>query len=321
MAKGNNFGLRTRDLGKAGQFATYAAAKEGHMAYATAADVGQRWQAFAAFARAEGVKRMESVTAQLVTSYAQGIAARVEQGELSPAYGQNLVSAANTVMSLATRGEWTSVSPTKDGGIAARENVRTQAPDGLDRDAVIKAADGLRSAGNPNGAAVIELARDLGLRAKEASLLDARRALAEGQQRGRITISAGTKGGRMREIPAHSDPKATLTSQQLDTLARAAAVQDRARSLVPEKQTWAQWENGGLRETREALQAQGIARIHELRSAYAVDRYRQETRGHLPRMMGGKASRAADRAARLVIAQELGHSRIAITVSYLGTLR
>lgn len=314
MAKGTNYGLRTRDLGKAGQFAANAAARAGNMSYASAAAVGQRWQAFAAYARAEGVKRLEGVTGQLVASYAQGIAGRVADGELSAAYGQNLVSAVNSVMGLATRGEWASVSPTKDGGIAARVNVRTEAPGGLDRGAVAATADLLRSAGNANGAAVVELARDLGLRAKEASLLDARRALQEGQERGRVTISAGTKGGRVREVPIRHPG-------QLETLARAAAVQGQARSLVPAGQTWASWEAGGLREAREALQGQGISRIHELRSAYAVDRYREETKGHLPRMMGGKASRAADRAARLVIARELGHSRIAVTVSYLGSMR
>lgn len=313
MAKGNNFGLKTRDMAKAGRFAVNAAAREGSMAYATAAAVGQRWQAFAAYAKAEGAQRLEGVTGQLVASYAQAIAGKVAAGELSPAYGQNLVSAVNSVMTLATKGEWASVSPTKDGGIAGRVNVKTEAPDGLDKATVAGVADALRSAGNANGAAVVELARDFGLRAKEGSLLDARRALQEAQGRGRVTISAGTKGGRVREVPI-------THAGQLETLARAAAVQGQARSLVPVAQTWAQWRAGGLRAAREALQTQGIRRIHELRSAYAVDRYRQET-GHLPRMMGGQANRTADRAARLVVARELGHSRIAITVSYLGSMR
>lgn len=313
MAKGNNYGLRTRDMGKAGQFAANAAAREGSMAYASAAAVGDRWQAFADYAKGEGVRRLEGVTGQLVASYAQDIAARVRAEELSPAYGQNLVSAVNTVMTLATRGTWASVSPTRDGGIAARVNVRTEAPGGLDRATVASVADQLRGGGNAHGAAVVELARDFGLRGKEASLLDAGRALQEGQARGAVTISAGTKGGRVREVPI-------THPGQLATLARAAAVQGQARSLVPAAQTWAQWRAGGLREAREALQGQGIGRLHDLRAAYAVDRYRQET-GHLPRMMGGQASRTADRAARLVVAHELGHSRIAITVSYLGSMR
>lgn len=313
MAKGNNYGLRTRDLGKAGQFAMNNAAREGSASYATAAAVGERWQAFAAFAKGEGVKRLEGVTEQLVASYAQSIAATVKAGDRSPAYGQNLVSAVNSVMSLVTQGEWKSVSPTKDGGIAARDNVRTEAPQGLNRGDVTAITDGMHINGQARGAVIIELARDLGLRTKEGSLLNAQQALKEGSERGWVTISEGTKGGRMREVP--------ITHQnQLETLAKAAAIQGNHRSLVPSAQTWAQWRAGGLRQARETLQANGISRIHELRSAYAVERYHTLT-GQLPKMMGGNADKAADRAARLVVAGELGHARIAITVSYLGSMK
>lgn len=313
MAKGNNYGLKTRDIGKAGRFAMNNAAREGSASYATAAAVGERWQAFAAFAKDEGVKRLEGVTEQIVASYAQSIAATVKSGDLSPAYGQNLVSAVNSVMSLVTRGEWKSVSPTKDGGIAARDNVRKEAPEGFNRGDVTAIADEMRNDGEARCAVILELARDLGLRSKEASLLNAQQALKEGSERGWVTISEGTKGGRVREVP--------ITHQtQLETLATAAAVQGAHRSLVPAAQSWAQWRAGGLRQARETLQAHGISRIHELRSAYAVERYQALT-GQLPKMMGGNVDKAADRAARLVIAKELGHSRVAITVSYLGSMK
>lgn len=314
MAKGNNFGLKTRDMGKAGQFAANAAAKDGAMSYSSAATLGDRWQSFATFAKGEGTKRLEGVTEQLVATYAQGIAARVAAGELSPAYGQNLVSAVNAVMGLATRGDWVAVSPTKDGGISARSNIRTQAPDGLDRSAVATAATAIQQAGNPHGAAVVELARDLGLRAKEASLLDAGRALREGVEHGQVTIRDGTKGGRARQVPITDD-------RQLSTLARAAGVQGDARSLVPADQSWKTWQGDGLRQARETLQAMGISRIHELRSAYALERYQAITQGQMPKFMGGQVSQGIDRAARLTIANELGHSRIAVTVSYLGAMR
>lgn len=313
MAKANNYGLRTRDIGKAGRFAVNALAREGKMGYATAATVGQRWQSFASYAKAEGVKRLEYVTAHLAASHGQALAVRVADGELSAAYAQNLVSAINTVMGHVTQGEWQSVSPTVDTGIASRVNVRTEIPDGFDRQAVMVAVDALRSACMENGAAVVGLARDLGLRAKEGSLLDAKRALQEAYDTGRVTVANGTKGGRIREVPITSE-------RQLETLAYAASVQGGARSLVPTDQTWAQWEEGGLRAAREVLQRHEISRIHELRSAYAVDRYQALT-GHLPRAFGGNATKAVDKAARLTIARELGHSRIAIAVSYIGSAR
>lgn len=314
MAKGNNFGLKTRDTGKAGRFALNAAARNGDISYSTAATVGDRWQLFANYAKSEGIKRMEGVTTEAVVAYAKGLAATVKVGDMSAGYAQNLVSAINTTMNLATAGRWKSVSPTKDGSIGARDNVRTAVPEGLDRSTVSTATDAMRRSGNERGAAVVELARELGLRAKEASLIDARSALQQANENGRVTLAAGTKGGRARDVPLSS-------VSQLDALGRAAAAQGEARSLVPPEQSWAQWREGGLREARQTLQAQGISRIHELRSAYAFERYRQHTRGHKPRLAGGQASKAVDRAARLTIARELGHSRVSITVSYLGSMR
>lgn len=314
MARANNYGLKTRDLAKAGAFAANRAAREGATSYASAAALGDRWQAFAAYAKGEGIRRMEHVTAQLAAAYGQGIAARVEAGELSASYGQNLVSAVNSVMRLASQGQWQSVSPTTDCGIEKRSNVRQEAPQGIERGTVAIVADTLRSSGQERGAAVVELAREFGLRSKEASLIDARGALrqvlSQPPGQGSVSIISGTKGGRARTIPVTSQ-------QQIEALARAADAQDGARSLVPPEQSWREWQEGGLRNAREALQAAGIGRIHELRAAYAAERYQQIT-GHLPPMLGGLASREDDRAARLTIAEELGHSRVAIMTAYIG---
>lgn len=311
MARANNYDLKTRDLAKAGVFAANRAAREGDASYASAAALGERWQAFATYARQAGIRRLEHVTAQHVAAYGQGIAARVAAGELSAAYGQNLVSAVNSVMRLASQGQWQSVSPTKDCGIEQRTNVRQEAPQGIEHRTVVTVADTLRSDGQARGAAVVELARALGLRSKEASLINAKGALRQAQQDGKVRVTSGTKGGRSREVPI-THPR------QLEALTRAAAAQGDARSLVPPQQTWREWREGGLRDAREALQAADIGRLHELRAAYAAERYQQLT-GHLPTLLGGQASREADQAARLTIAQELGHGRVAIMTSYLGS--
>lgn len=313
MAKGNNYGLQTRDMAKAGTFAANNAARNGSMSYASAATVSERWQHFAAYAKEEGRQRLEGVTAQLVAAYGQMIAARVSAGDLSAAYGQNLVSAVNTVMTLATKGQWQSVSPTKDCGIAKRSNLRIEIPQGLDRKSVNTVTNVMYSNGQERGAVIVELARELGLRSKESSLIDAKGTLKQALERGVVSITHGTKGGRSREVPI-------LKQSQLATLQRAADLQKNARSLVPPEQTWAQWREGGLRAARETIQQHNINRLHELRAAYAVERYQQIT-GQLPPAMSGSASREADRSARLVIAQELGHSRISIMTAYLGGAR
>lgn len=307
-AKGNNFGLKTRDLAKAGTFAMNNAAREGNASYSTAATVSERWQQFASFAKSEGVKRLEGVTPDLVQKYAENLAEKSKNGELSMSYSQNMVSAVNTVMKNATLGKWQSVSPTKSG-IGARSNIRTEVPQGVDRASVAAVAAGL----SDRGAAVVGLARDFGLRSKEASLIDARAAQAEASRTGQVTISAGTKGGRARTMPVN-------TAQQRETLQLAAKVQGDSRSLVPASQSWAQWRSGELRTVRETLKNSGMTGLHELRAAYAYQRY-SEISGQKPRLGGGNPDKQTDRETRLTIAHELGHSRVQITTSYIGSMK
>ncbi len=307
-----NYGLGSRYMSTAGQFACNASARAGTMSYSSAATVGERWSLFADWARSEGgAKKMEQVDAGLVARYGHMLAEQVDHGERSPAYAQNLVSAVNTVMDLATRGGWASVSPTRDCGIAQRCAVREEAPSSHDRDRYGQALEALRSRGLERQATVAELARELGLRSKEASLLDAHRALQEAQGRGAVAITAGTKGGRSREVPV-------LAARQMETLERAAAVQGADRSLVPAAQSWAQWRDGGLRDGREILQGQEMGGYHDLRAGYACERYDALT-GHAAPVLGGEIrDRDADRAAREQIARELGHGRIDVVAEYIG---
>ena len=58
-----------------------------------------------------------------------------------------------------------------------RSHARDSPPSGLERTVVQQLAQSLRAAGHERVAAVAELARDLGLREREASMLDARAAL------------------------------------------------------------------------------------------------------------------------------------------------
>lgn len=308
----NNYGLGTREMGKAGTFAANAAARAGNLSYASAATIGERWQRFNSWARAEqGIKRMEQVGRQAVEAYGRNLAEQVESGRLSAAYAQNLVSAVNTVMDLATHGRWEAVAPTRTCGIAKRSSVRTVAPTGSDRVECRSAINALRDSGLERQAAIAGLARELGLRSKEASLLNARAALAEAAERGRVTISEGTKGGRVREVPI-------ATPGALEALRTASKVQGEMRNLIPEQESWRKWREGGLRDGREALQALGIARYHDLRAAYACERYEALT-GHPAPVLGGSiADRAKDRDARLRISAELGHGRIEVVAAYIG---
>ena len=297
--RGNNFGLKTRAMAKAGRFAMNAS-------FSTAATIADRFNLFSQFAKDRGLRRLEEITVNLVTDYGQALARQVEEGDLSAAYAQNLVSAVNTVMQAATRGNWQSVSPTKTCKIPQRCHVRENTPASTDRGLVDRAM----AAMSERGRAITCLARDLGLRSKESSLIDAKAAFTEAKQSKKVTIVHGTKGGRKREVPINNE-------QQLVSLGLASEVQGEARSLVPEDQTWAQFYEGDLRDIREILQAHGMTGLHDLRAGYACGRYQNLT-GELPPLNGGQVSKADDMAARKVIAVELGHGRTDVVNSYIG---
>ena len=304
--RGNNYGLQTRDMAKAGHFAMNREAANGAASFSTAATVGDRFNRFAELAKADGLRRLEEVTRDQVTAYGQTLADQVAEGTLSAAYAQNLVSAVNTVMNAATRGQWQSVSPTRECGIAHRSSVRETPSMAIDRSRV----EAAQAAMNDRSQAITDLARDLGLRSKEASLINARGALNEARETGRVTIVDGTKGGRARQVPITQE-------RQIASLERAALVQGEARSLIPQGQTWTQFRDGELREIRETLQDQGLTGLHDLRAGYASERYQALT-GERPPLEGGQVSKADDKAAREILAVELGHGRIDVIASYIG---
>lgn len=304
-----NYGLGTRDMAQAGRLALSKACKQGELSFSSVDTISDRWSHFAAFAKSEGVGRMERITPELVTEYGRGLSGLVESGKMTPSYAQNMVSAVNTVLHQVR--DWKSVSPTKDCQIAARSNVRDTPPNGIDRLELSRALDALHDAGQHRGAAVAELARELGLRSKEASLLDASKALKEAQNKAAVTVFEGTKGGRAREVPI-------TRPEQLTALEKAASIQGSDRALIPRDQNWQQWRDGELRDTRETLQNHGIERLHDLRAAYAVERYETLT-GTLAPVFGAEIQdRQADYAAREQISNELGHDRIEVVASYIG---
>ena len=77
-----NFGLGSRDMGTAGQYALNNAAQSGGVSFSTAATNGDRWQSFADWAKEEGVKKMEAFINESLTreiaEFAQDKAAVVE---------------------------------------------------------------------------------------------------------------------------------------------------------------------------------------------------------------------------------------------------
>ncbi|WP_312283865.1 integrase domain-containing protein [Candidatus Igneacidithiobacillus taiwanensis] len=300
-----NYGIGTRDLGSAGRL--WLQRPQSGLSYSSIATYSQRWEgSFVPFAKAQGVKRMEHITKELVSDYANHL---IQQGQ-SAATIKNNIAAINAVMKQANSG-WQAVKPSEIG-VPKRSYVRTESPI-LDRDPLVRAKASLSDG---RAKAIIDLTRELGLRRKEASLLDARKAIKEVRTKGQVTITEGTKGGRTRVIP--------ITNQrQIDSLQKAANVQGKGEhSMIPADKSYRSFRPVLDRANEALVRETGGQTFHDLRSAFACERYKAITGSPAPVIAGHRvASKADDHMARVQIAKELGHGRTDVTAAYLGSSR
>ena len=304
-----NYGLGSRDMVSAASIALNLETQKKGVGYSSVGSHLDRFKLFARFVKKLGIGRMERITFDLLVRYGKMQADKVDAEEMQASYAQNLVSSVNSVMTLATNGDWKSVSPTKDCGIPKRSRIRNNPT--VSYELVSEAIQNLWIKGLNRQAVVAELALHLGLRSKEASLLNAVSAYNQAFRTGSVSITDGTKGGRLRELK-------TLSDIQLRILQTASEIQGDARAVMPADKNWKQWREGGLREGREFLKNESIGGYHELRACYAACRYESLTGSSAPCNGGLILDKDLDKEARLQISQELGHNRIDISSAYIG---
>jgi len=287
---------------------------EGH--YATRAAHAERWQQFVAYARTVGITDARQINRGTVEKYGQQLAEQARQGARTVSYAQNLLSTVNVVMQTMRGDKALQVSPA--ALVGQRAHVRNSPPAGMERDQVERAIQVLREKGEIQTAAVASLARDLGLRFREASLLDAKGAMKQAQSLGKINVTEGTKGGRGREV----DRWVPVTERALQSLVTAAKLQEDARNLIPKDMAFSQWKDHAHHAWLQIAETLGLHSFHDLRAAYACERYQHITGYPAPAVAGERqASKHDDQAARRVIAEELGHGRTEVTVAYVGSAR
>ena len=148
-----------------------------------------------------------------------------------------------------------------------------------------------------------------GLRAREAMQLRPHVA----DKGSYLALMVGTKGGRDRVVPIDTpDKRALIDRAKTFAAAKLASTSDPARTLAQAKNHY-----------YHVLRSCGITRAdgitgHGLRHGYANDRY-QQIAGQPSPVRGGTAPDPdTDQAARLEVAEELGHSRASVTTHYLG---
>jgi len=287
---------------------------EGH--YGTQASHTERWRQFCAYAREEGVRDVRQVTADLVTDYGRSLQQQVTNDEIAVSYAQNLLSSVNVVLEAMRGDSQVRVSPS--GLVGERNNVRQSAPAGLARERLQQVVSDLRDRSEARVAVVAELARDLGLSFREATLLDARMALQQAGHKGAVNITEGTKGGRGHSIDRWVPVLPVTTA----TLHRAAEVQGNAHNLIPEGNHYQQWRDHAYHAWSRVAHDTELKGFHDLRAAYACMRYEQLTGYPAPVVTGERtADKENDKAARAIIAAELGHGRVDVVSAYIGSAR
>ncbi|MDY7063886.1 hypothetical protein PsexTeo8_02860 [Pseudomonas extremaustralis] len=314
---GRNFGYG-RQLSYAGPQALRDMFGGGH--YGTVKAHSDRWQAFVHWCRSEagpGVNDARQIDRQTLLNYAGYLRQQVEQGELAIATAQNRLSSVNRTMAALRGDQYVKVPSPSKALRMQRTTVRTTIPQGQNREQVMRIVDALHEQ-HPRAAAIAQLARATGMRLREAILADLPRLQREAEQLGRINIQDGTKGGR----GGASAPRwISVDDQVREALSYAELVSpEGSHNLLAPNESYLDFQQRIVRPARDFLHAHNVKGFHELRAAYACERYEQITR-HLAPINGGGSGRfdpRLDRKARTQISYELGHSRIDVVSAYIG---
>ena len=315
---GRNFGYG-RQLSYAGPQALKDLFGGGH--YGTVKAHSDRWQAFVRWCRSEdgpGFNDARQIDRQTLLDYAGYLRQQVEQGELAIATAQNRLSSVNRTMAALRGDQYVKVSsPSKALGLQ-RTTARTVTPQGQDREQVKRIVEALCEHQLPRAAAIVQLARATGMRLREAILADLPRLKHEAEQYGKINIQDGTKGGRS----GASAPRWIREDDHIrDALRFAEKVSpDDSRNLLAPNERYLDFLQGIVGPARDILYKNNLKGFHELRAAYACERYEQIT--HHPAPINGghcyQLNRHLDQEARVQISYELGHGRIGVVSAYIG---
>ena len=264
-----------------------------------------------------GFNDARQINRQTLLDYAEHLRQRVEQGEIAIATAQNRLSSVNRTIAALRGDQYVKVlSPSKTLEMQ-RTTIRITAPQGKDREHVIRIIDALREQ-HPRAAAIAQLARATGMRLLEAILADLPRLRREAERYDKINIQDGTKGRR----GGATAPRWIIVDAHVRQALRYAdqVSPDGSRNLLAPNESYLDFNRSVVRPARDILHAQNLKGFHELRAAYACERYEQITH-HLPPINGGRRSQLDprfDREARLQISYELGHGRLDVVSAYIG---
>jgi len=290
--------------------------------FGTVAAHSQRFNLSCDWMKAEfGITDLRKVTKENVISYAMHLKVLVLAGRITVATATNRISSCNVVFKI-LRAD-TKLHIDKIGKLLGikRSYIRQLVPDGMDLSHVELLQKQLVETGLERVAAVAGLASACGMRLRECILADLPRLQREAREIGKINIQEGTKGGRRG---AHAQRWITATDQVREAIEYAIRISPRSsRNLLASDEEYKDFLRGPIQKARRKLLGKSIKGFHELRAAYACRRYEQLTGYPAPvvmkRVFLSEKEKIEDHDARNIISLELGHNRIEITNSYLGS--
>lgn len=315
---GRNFGYG-RQLSYAGPQALRDMFGSGH--YGTVKAHSDRWRAFVKWCRSEagpGVNDARQIDREVLSNYAAYLRGLVEHGDLAISTAQNRLSSVNRTMAALRGDQYVKVpSPSKALGMQ-RTGVRQSVPQGQDREHIQRIVEALCSRTHLRAAAIVQLARATGMRLRETILADLPRLSREADSLAKINIQDGTKGGRAgasahRWITVDNHIRGALEFARLVSPAGS-------RNLIAPNESYATILQEIVRPARDTIHAHKLKGFHELRAAYACERYEQITLHRAP-INGGKCcqlDQRLDHEARKQVSYELGHGRIDVVAAYIG---
>lgn len=315
---GRNFGYG-RQLSYAGPQALKDMFGGGH--YGTVKAHCDRWLAFVKWCRSEqgpGINDARQIDRKVLADYAAYLRDVVGRGDLAVSTAQNRLSSVNRTMAALRGDQCVSLpSPSKALGMQ-RTGVRQSMPQGQDREQVKQIVDTLCRHHHLRAAAIVLLARATGMRLREAILADLPRLSREANDLGRVNIQDGTKGGRA----GASAPRWIVVDDHVrEALGVARQVSPAgSHNLIAPHESYLNVLQEIIRPARDIMHAHNLRGFHELRAAYACERYEQITQHRAP-INDGQCCLVdwnLDREARRKISYELGHRRIDVVAAYIG---
>ena len=271
-----------------------------------------RFSHFATFCKQHNTSNAVYISQSMFENYANVIQKKVNTGQFSTAYAHNLISSVNVVMYAFKRDKSIWLSPLSLFG--PKNHVRQIAPNMsffatkfACREIQIKYGDRI--------ALIIWLARLLGLRLKEAILLDAKNALKQAKKYQFVDIRKGTKGGRGKKVSRLVD----VNQRIVFALKLAVIVQSKQRSFIPENEKLITFYRRIHRCAIPILTNYDIQKIHDLRAAFACDEYEKQVGVQAPVISGVKVNKTAEIKEQLKhVSNKLGHGREYVIDSYCG---